>query len=107
MRVIDVEELKGRDFYKVPELATKLKVTPEYIYTLLKQGKLYGERVGSEWRIPVEAVVKLFEMWNNPIRKKRRKVRRKDPTLIIAGVVGMLIGVAIGVIITLILGGVK
>lgn len=40
----------------VREAAQKLNYTMKYIYDLLYTGKLHGQKVGRQWRIPVESV---------------------------------------------------
>lgn len=38
------------------DVATRLQVCTKTVYALLKAGKLAGQRVGRQWRIPAQAV---------------------------------------------------
>ena len=49
----------------VREAARKLNVTIKYVYDLLYCGKLPGEKLARQWRIPTEAI---------DARLKRREV---------------------------------
>lgn len=40
----------------VRDAARKLSVTIKYVYDLLYMGKLPGQKIGRQWRIPAEAV---------------------------------------------------
>lgn len=38
--------IEGIKFYKIPEVAEALKVTPQTVRTWIKQGKLKSQRIG-------------------------------------------------------------
>jgi excisionase family DNA binding protein len=40
----------------VRDAARKLSVTIKYVYDLLYMGKLPGQKIGRQWRIPVSSV---------------------------------------------------
>ena len=68
------------DIFTIKELSDHLRVHPTTIYRLLRQGRLPGFRVGSNWRFSREAI----EHWEReqagsldvPIARGRR--RRQD-----------------------------
>ena len=51
--------LKTREILTPPELCEYLRVTKDTIYRALREGKLPGFRVGTEWRFHVDAI----EQW--------------------------------------------
>ena len=68
--------------FTIKELSEHLRVHPTTIYRLLRQGRLPGFRVGSNWRFSREAI----EQWErdqagraaaNPPRRRRAARRRR------------------------------
>ncbi len=68
--------------FTIRELSEHLRVHPTTIYRLLRQGRLPGFRVGSNWRFSREAI----EQWEreqagraaaSPPRRRRRRARRR------------------------------
>jgi len=106
MRVVSLEKVKskleGKDYLKVPEVAQILRTTPEYIYILLKNGELVGYKVGSEWRIPSSAIIKLLEEWNlpdfnNTNEGRSKRTGRKERKSIEIDWISFLLGVWLGI----------
>ena len=70
------------DIFTIKELSDHLRVHPTTIYRLLRQGRLPGFRVGSNWRFSREAI----EHWEReqagggaaatPPRRRRARRRR-------------------------------
>jgi excisionase family DNA binding protein len=71
----------GDQIFTIKELSEHLRVHPTTIYRLLRQGRLPGFRVGSNWRFSREAI----EQWEreqagraaaSPPRRRRARRRR-------------------------------
>ncbi|HUY17911.1 MAG TPA: helix-turn-helix domain-containing protein [Candidatus Binataceae bacterium] len=72
------------DIFTIKELSEHLRVHPTTIYRLLRQGRLPGFRVGSNWRFSREAI----EQWERDqagrsagvsLRGQRKKGRAALP----------------------------
>ncbi len=71
--------VRADDIFTIKELSEHLRVHPTTIYRLLRQGRLPGFRVGSNWRFNRAAI----EQWERtqaaespaPITRGRRKRR--------------------------------
>ena len=50
---VTLQDLRGRDFTTVPEVASILDYDERTIRAALKRGEIPGVRVGQEWRVPV------------------------------------------------------
>jgi len=73
---------QGDQIFTIKELSEHLRVHPTTIYRLLRQGRLPGFRVGSNWRFSREAI----ELWEreqagraatSPPRRRRGARRRR------------------------------
>src|SRR5512146_1959663 len=81
-RVSSMAQVAQSDqIFTIKELSEHLRVHPTTIYRLLRQGRLPGFRVGSNWRFSREAI----EMWEreqagrsaaSPPRRRRSAARR-------------------------------
>jgi excisionase family DNA binding protein len=59
-------------FLTLPELSEYLRIHKSTIYRMLKEGKLPGFRVGSEWRFHLDAI----EQWQRDQMKDN--TRKQD-----------------------------
>jgi excisionase family DNA binding protein len=50
-------EIEGVKFYKIPEVAEALNVTPQTIRAYIKQGRLNAQRIGRPFLIREEDIV--------------------------------------------------
>jgi excisionase family DNA binding protein len=61
------------DIFTIKELSEHLRVHPTTIYRLLRQGRLPGFRVGSNWRFSREAI----EQWEREQAGRSTGVSRR------------------------------
>lgn len=60
--------------YTVQEIADTLRVHSRTAYRLVKEGKIKGIKVGSQWRIPEQALLEYIDSgWQEFVRKKEDK----------------------------------
>ncbi|MGH7906014.1 MAG: helix-turn-helix domain-containing protein [Candidatus Binataceae bacterium] len=70
------------EIFTIKELSDHLRVHPTTIYRLLRQGRLPGFRVGSNWRFSREAI----ELWEreqagrSPTVSRRGQRRKATPS---------------------------
>lgn len=62
--------------YTVEEVARLWQVTPHTVYTLLRQGRLEGFRIGRAWRVTPEAMTAYIE--GGKAKTKGYALRRKN-----------------------------
>lgn len=46
----------------VEEVSRFLRVTPQTIYNMLRDGRIKATKIGREWRFPKEAIMKIFDL---------------------------------------------
>lgn len=60
--------------YTVQEVADALRVHSRTAYRLVKEGKIKGIKVGSQWRIPESALLEYIDSgWQNFVPAKKEK----------------------------------
>lgn len=60
--------------YTVQEIADALRVHSRTAYRLVKEGKIKGIKVGSQWRIPESALLEYIDSgWKEGLEKKKGK----------------------------------
>lgn len=60
--------------YTVQEIAEALRVHSRTAYRLVKEGKIKGIKVGSQWRIPESALLEYIETgWQAHVQEKKDK----------------------------------
>lgn len=60
--------------YTVQEIAEALRVHSRTAYRLVKEGKIKGIKVGSQWRIPESALLDYIESgWQAHVQEKKDK----------------------------------
>ncbi len=60
--------------YTVQEIAEALRVHSRTAYRLVKEGKIKGIKVGSQWRIPERALLDYIETgWQAHVQEKKDK----------------------------------
>ena len=70
--------IEDRLFWSIKETAHKLGVSRSTVYRLLYTGELYSIKVGGSRRIPVDAILSLFEDGLEADIAQRRARWRKD-----------------------------
>ncbi len=56
--------------YTVREIADTLRVHPRTAYRLIKEGRIRGIKVGSQWRVPESSLLDYIESGLTAPRKK-------------------------------------
>ncbi len=60
--------------YTVQEIADALRVHSRTAYRLVKEGKIKGIKVGSQWRIPESSLLEYIDSgWKEGLEKKKGK----------------------------------
>ena len=56
------------------EVCDLLKVHPSTVYKLTREGKIEASAIGSEWRIPQEAIVRWMDQRSREAQQVRRAI---------------------------------
>lgn len=90
-----------RELMTVPELAQKLKVTPQYIRRLISEKKLEADRIGTQWVVSPEQFEKYITSYNVLVEPDDHvRTSAETPDIIalsfFSGAMGLDIGMAQG-----------
>ena len=90
-----------KELWAVPELAQKLKVTPQYIRKLISENKLEAERIGTQWVVSSEQLERYINDYDVLIEPDDHERNSTDIPDIVAlsffsGAMGLDIGMARG-----------
>ena len=83
------------------EVATQLKITPQYVRKLIKEGHLEATKIGTQWVVPPEKLAQYMETYKPTIEPDDHERRRNSLPPIVAlsffsGAMGLDIGMKSG-----------